>query len=284
MTCSRMWWSWRGPAGWQAGPCGHRLDAHCGQRLAGSHRHRANVAQCASADWREIRRWQKQCDAEDPNEGAGNEVSREALARWEQQGEEIPARLERLQKSGLKKISRTDPDSRFLRQRDGFTLGYTGTLAVSEDHLIVGQCVTQETNDNGLLLPMLDQVEQRCGSKVQRVSADSGFFSVENLQTLEERQIDGYVPDSNLARYLNRGGPLRTRTNDPAHRRMRRKLRDPAGRATYTKRKAIIEPVYGVLKEQRGMRRFRKRGLAQVAVEWALATTAYNLTRMWRTS
>ena len=87
---------------------------------------------------REIRRWQKQCDAEDPNEGAGNEVSREALARWEQQGEEIPARLERLQKSGLKKISRTDPDSRFLRQRDGFTLGYTGTLAVSEDHLIVG--------------------------------------------------------------------------------------------------------------------------------------------------
>ena len=149
---------------------------------------------------REIRRWQKQCDAEDPNEGAGNEVSREALARWEQQGEEIPARLERLQKSGLKKISRTDPDSRFLRQRDGFTLGYTGTLAVSEDHLIVGQCVTQETNDNGLLLPMLDQVEQRCGSKVQRVSADSGFFSVENLQTLEERQIDGYVRTRSEAR------------------------------------------------------------------------------------
>ena len=97
-------------------------------------------------------------------------------------------------------------------------------------------------------------------------------------------ELERLTPDSNLARYLNRGGPLRTRTNDPAHRRMRRKLRDPAGRATYTKRKAIIEPVYGVLKEQRGMRRFRKRGLAQVAVEWALATTAYNLTRMWRTS
>ena len=189
-----------------------------------------------------------------------------------------------MQKSGLKKISRTDPDSRFLRQRDGFTLGYTGTLAVSEDHLIVGQCVTQETNDNGLLLPLVDQVEQRCGAKVQRVSADSGFFSLDNLKALEERKIDGYVPDSNLARYLNRGGPLRTRASDPVHRRMRRKLRDPAGRATYSKRKAIIEPVYGVLKEQRGMRRFRKRGLAQVAVEWALAATAYNLTRLWRTS
>ena len=173
---------------------------------------------------RDIRRWQQQCDADDPNEGAGNEVGGEVLDRLEQQLAEIPARLERLQKSGLQKISRSDPDSRFLRERGGFTLGYTATLAVSEDHLIVGQCVRQETNDNGLLLPMLDLVEQQCGEKVQQASADSGFFSVDNLQALEERNIDGYVPDSNLARWLNRGGTLRTRASDPAHRRMRGKL------------------------------------------------------------
>jgi transposase len=231
---------------------------------------------------RDIRRWQKQCDAEDPNEGAGNEVGREVIARLEQQREEIPARLERLQKAGLQKLSRTDPDSRFLRERGGFTLGYTGTLAVSEDHLIVGQCVTQETNDNDLLLPLVDMVEQTCGEKLQSASADSGFFSVDNLRALEERHIDGYVPDSNLARCLNRGGPLRTRASDPVHRRMRRKLRDPAGRAIYAKRKTIVEPVNGVLKEQRGMRRFRRRGLGKVRVEWALTSTAYNLTRMWR--
>lgn len=50
----------------------------------------------------------------------------------------------------------------------------------------------------------------------------------------------------------------------------------------YAKRKAIVEPVNGVLKEQRGMRRFRQRGLAKVRGEWALSNTAYNLTRMWR--
>jgi transposase len=231
---------------------------------------------------REIRRWQKQCDAEDPNEGAGNEVGREVIAQLQQQEQEIPARLERLRKSGLKKLSRTDPDSRFLRERGGFTLGYTGTLAVSEDHLIVGQCVTQQTNDNDLLLPLVDLVEQNCGERPGCASADSGFFSVENLRALEERNIDGYVPDSNLARCLNRGGPLRTRASDPAHRRMRRKLRDPAGRAMYARRKAIVEPVNGVLKEQRGMRRFRQRGLTNVRGEWALTSTAYNLTRMWR--
>ena len=231
---------------------------------------------------RDIRRWQKQCDGEDPNEGAGHEVGREVIAQLEQQEEEIPVRLERLRKSGLSKLSRSDPDSRFLRERGGFTLGYTGTLAVSEDYLIVGQCVTQQTNDNDLLLPMVDLVEQTCGEPPQGVSADSGFFSVDNLRALEEREIDGYVPDSNLARWLNRGGRLRTRASDPAHRRMRRKLRDPAGRAMYAQRKAIVEPVNGVLKEQRGMRRFRQRGLAKVRGEWALSNTAYNLTRLWR--
>ena len=193
-------------------------------------------------------------------------------------------RLERLQKSGLKKISQSDPDSRFLRERGGFVLGYTGTLAVSGDHLIVAQRVTQETNDNEALLPMVDLVEQQCGERPQQVSADSGFFSHANLEAMEERNIDGYVPDNNLARVLNRGGRLCHRAIHPAHQRMRRKLRDPAGRALYARRKAIVEPVNGVLKEQRGMRRFRMKGLQKVAVEWTLASIAYNLTRLWRSN
>jgi hypothetical protein len=72
---------------------------------------------------REIRRWQKQCDEEDPNEGAGVEVGSEVLAQLERQLGEIPARLERLHKSGLKKLSQSDADSRFLRTRGGFVLG-----------------------------------------------------------------------------------------------------------------------------------------------------------------
>jgi transposase len=231
---------------------------------------------------REIRRWQQQCDVDDPNEGAGMEVNQEVLAQLERRLTEVPARLERLQKSGLKKLSRSDADSRFLRQRGGFVLGYTATLAVSEDHLIVAQSVSQETNDTEALLPMIEAVEQHCRERPRRVSADSGFFSNENVQQLEQRNIDGYVPDANLARVLNRGGRLKGRAVRAAHRRMRRKLRDPVGRARYARRKAIVEPVNGVLKEQRGMRRFRMRGLAKVSIEWTLATTAYNLTRLWR--
>jgi len=50
----------------------------------------------------------------------------------------------------------------------------------------------------------------------------------------------------------------------------------------YQRRQAVVEPVFGILKEQRGMRKFRRRGLAAVTTEWMLAAIAYNLTRMAR--
>ena len=92
---------------------------------------------------RGIRRWQRQCEEQDPNEGAGMEVGREALERLGQRLAGIPARMERLKKAGVGKLSRSDADSRFLRERKGFVLGYTATVAVSEDHLIVAQQVVR---------------------------------------------------------------------------------------------------------------------------------------------
>ena len=234
---------------------------------------------------KQIRRWQRQCEAEDPNEGAGTEVGREALEKLEQKLGELPARLQRLKKSGLQKLSRTDEDSRFLRQRQGYVLGYTGTMAVSEDHLIVAQQVSQAGSDHELLVPMVDRVEQECGERPQQVSADSGFFSQENLRAMEERGIDAYVPDPHLAHELNRGRRVRSHgaARDPGQRRMREKLRSAAGRASYARRKQIVEPRIGTLKEQHGMRRFRLRGLAKTAVEFTLGNTALNLIRIWHT-
>jgi IS5 family transposase len=229
-----------------------------------------------------IRRWQQQCESEDPNEGAGTVVAAEALQELQRRLGEIPLRLERLKKSGVKRLSRTDQDSRFLRDRRGFTLGYTATVAVSEDHVIVAQQVGQASTDNGLLVPLVEQVGSPGGKRPGQVSADSGFFSNENLQAMEDRGIDAYVPDYNMARVLNRGGRLKQRACHPAHQRMRRKLRSAEGRRRYQKRKELAEPIFGVLKEQRGMRRFRMRGLAKVAIEFTLAATALNLTRIWR--
>jgi len=231
-----------------------------------------------------IRRWQRQCAAEDPNEGAGMKLAPESLQKLGQRLAEIPGRIEQLKKAGVKKLSRTDADSRFLRERKGFTLGYTATVAVSEDHFIVARQIGQASSDNDLLVPMLDALEQECGERPGRVLADSGFFSQENLDEMERRNIDAYLPDAHLGHELNRGVRVHGNASarHPAQRRMRRKLRSPTGRATYGKRKTIVEPMLGVLKEQRGMRRFRLRGLSKVALEFTLAATALNLTRLWR--
>lgn len=228
---------------------------------------------------RQVRRWQKACEADDQETG-GLQL---AVAQAEERLAEMPRRLEKLRKSGLKKLSRTDEDARFLRERGGFVLGYTGEIAVSDDHLIVAQRVTQQTHDVHSLLPMVEAVEQQCHGSPQQVLADSGFFSLANVTELERRGMEAWVPDSNLARELNIGQrcPAHNRPRHAVQKRMRQKLRSPAGRAQYARRKAVVEPVFGVLKQQRGMRQFRTRGLQKVAVEFTLAALAYNLTRLY---
>jgi IS5 family transposase len=230
---------------------------------------------------RQVRRWQKACDGDD-GEAGGQAV---AIAAAEQELAGLPRRLQQLRKSGLKKRSRTDEDARFLRQRGGYVLGYTAEIAVSDDHVIVAQQVTQNASDNDSLQPLVEQVEQRCGAPVGTVLADSGFFSGANVKVLEERGIEVYVPDPTLAHELNTGQRAKslgcTRIRNPRLRRLRQKLRSPAGRATYARRKAIVEPVFGVLKQQRGMRQFRARTLAKVGIEFTLAALAYNLTRIY---
>lgn len=224
---------------------------------------------------RKVERWQRELD-DDPDREPGTRVGQEQIERVRQQ-------LQQLRDSGESKVSTTDPQARFLRERGRFVLGYTAEIAVSEDHFIVAQRVTQNKNDNRALLPMVDEVERQCGLRPQRVLADSGFFCNENLRDLEDRGIEAYIPDNNLARELNTGqvakGIGRMAVSDPSLRRMRKRLRSVKGRAWYNKRKTLVEPVFGILKEQRGMRQFQRRGLPAVAVEWTLAAIAHNLIR-----
>jgi transposase len=228
---------------------------------------------------RELRRrvelWQRRLD-DDPDREPGMRVGGSEIEKLREQ-------LRQLKESGEKKLSTTDPEARFVRERGGFVLGYTAEIAVSEDHFIVAQRVTQNKTDNDSLVPIVEQVERECRERPERVLADCGFFSNRNLREMEERGIEAYVPDPNMARELNKGvtakGVGRMTVSDPHLKRGRRRLRTARGRAWYKKRKALVEPVFGTLKQQRGMRQFERRGRAAVAVEWTLAAIAYNLTR-----
>ena len=56
----------------------------------------------------------------------------------------------------------------------------------------------------------------------------------------------------------------------------------PEATATAAQRKCLIEPVFGILKEQMGAQRFLLRGLENVRAEWTLLATAFNLRTLWR--
>jgi hypothetical protein len=98
-----------------------------------------------------------------------------------------------------------------LRSRRGFELGYTGEIAMSEDHLIVAQRLSQQPTNNASLAPMVEKVKLECGFPPGQLLADSGYFSLENLQWLEQEKIDAYLPDSNMAREMNLGKKCRGR-------------------------------------------------------------------------
>jgi hypothetical protein len=107
------------------------------------------------------------------------------------------------------------------------------------------------------------------------------------IVALEQRGIEVLVPDSWAARELSgRIAPVtmnaRQQHRHPGLQQLRERMRDPAVRARYARRKALVEPVFGILKQQRNLRQFRCRGLQAVSTEWTLATTAFNLTRLFR--
>ena len=227
---------------------------------------------------RKIRRWQQRCELENSGEVAPPQPPKQWLERLD----EIPKQLQELKKSGQKRVSRTDPESRYLRRRGGFCLGYTGEIAMSDDHLIVAQRVHQQATDNGSLTAMVEQVERECGRLPKAVLADCGYYRAEEIEAVEAMAVETFVPDQALAgKQPKPEMNARQRKRNPGLAERRERLSEPPGRAAMARRKALVELGFGVLKQQRGMRRFRCRGLAAVSAEWTLATTAFNLTRMW---
>ncbi len=112
---------------------------------------------------------------------------------------------------------------------------------------------------------------------------------MDRISEVQAQGTEVCVPDRLMATELTGGDPApdmndRQRRRTPGLQELRERMRDPVIRRCYARRKALVEPVFRVLKQQRGMRQFRRRGLAAVGTEWALATTAYNLTRLFHRS
>jgi len=187
----------------------------------------------------------------------------------------------------------TDPDSRIMK--DGatkeFVQAYNAQAAVdSEAQVIVAAEVTQEANDKQQLVPMLEQVKIVTGSQPQQVTADSGYFSEAQVTDRRLEGIDLWVaPDRQKHGEqvpVATGPPVESPpalspTLSPAQ-AMRHKLQTLPGQAIYKMRKAVVEPVFGQIKEQRGFRKFLLRGLLNVQAEWKLICATHNPLKLYR--
>jgi transposase len=181
----------------------------------------------------------------------------------------------------------TDPESRIMpdgANKGSFLQGYNAQAAVdSTAQVIVAAEITQQANDSRQLLPMLELVEANMGRKPDAVSADAGYWSEANATDASVAGIDLHIATGRI----KHGETVATESGPPPEsatprQRMQHKLRTEAGRTIYKMRKAIVEPVFGQIKEQRGFRRFSLRGLHNVQAEWKLVCATANLLKLFR--
>jgi transposase len=180
----------------------------------------------------------------------------------------------------------TDPESRIMK--DGATKSfeqcYNAEAAVDAgSQVIVAADVTQEANDKKQVVPMVEQVKSNACGAPGKLSADSGYFSKENVEYLNSEGVDAYIA-TGRQKHGRRPPPPRGPIPKSAtvKDRMARKLRTKKGRETYSKRKSSVEPVFGQIKDARGFRRFLLRGLDAVRAEWRLICLTHNLLKLFR--
>ena len=178
----------------------------------------------------------------------------------------------------------TDPESRIMKGPDGFVQAYSVQVAVDDLQLIVGQAVTQETNDQKQLMPMVTTIAQQSGDTPTQVLADAGYCSDESLRAIADTEIDAYI-STRKQKHGERPGPC---PRGPVPKtativdRMARKLLTETGAAAYAARKGIVEPVIGQIKHARGFRQFLLRGFDKVQGEWSLVCTTHNILKLYR--
>lgn len=183
----------------------------------------------------------------------------------------------------------SDPESRLMKSgaTKSFDYSYNAQIAVDEEHqIIVATDVSQAANDLNELKPMVEQARENLGeeSKLERVSADTGYFTEDNVDYLEELKIDAYIATKREKHQEPRLPAPRGRIPKELTKkqRMARKLRTKSGRKVYSRRKVIVEPVFGQIKECMGFRTFSMRGHEKVRAEWHLVSAVHNLLKLIR--
>ena len=218
------------------------------------------------------------------------EAAKREIEAREKEGKQYDPKLKKLTGIPDPKAQKnfTDPESRIMPSstyKGSFLQGYNCQAAVDgKSQIIVAADITQETNDKKQAAPMLAQVIENTGAAPKNVLMDSGYFSEENMGKLDNPGMEVFMPPDRKEH--GKKTPAAPRGRIPGGLsvadRMRRKLQTKIGHAVYAKRKEIVEPVFGQIKQARGFRQFLLRGVEKVKGEWTLICTTHNILKLWK--
>jgi transposase len=189
----------------------------------------------------------------------------------------------------------TDPESRIMKAGNGphFEQAYNAQAAVDEHLLIVGAQVCAAPNDKEQLAPTVAAISPVVAGEVKNILVDSGFYSEAGVRAVEQtaggeptgRTVYAAVAKGThhqtVADLLPPPEPAAPAPTATAKTRMAHRLQTAAGKSLYKLRKQTVEPVFGIIKEVMGFRRFHLRGKAKVGLEWTLVCVSYNLKRLF---
>jgi hypothetical protein len=219
---------------------------------------------------------------------AANTKMAAAKAKWEKERaekalEESQARLEEAraatEEAPLKteaKANTTDPESRAMKTAGGWVQGYNCQAAVNENQLVLAAVATQDRNDAQQLIPMIEATEAMATSAgveepMGTVVADAGYWSEDNATPPGPDRLIATTKDWKQRKAAREPGTTQGPPPDDASalETMEHRLRTADGSATYALRSCTVEPVFGQAKDNRGIRRFMRGGLAPARSEWS---------------
>ncbi len=182
----------------------------------------------------------------------------------------------------------TDPDSRIMKvsSTNSFEQCYNGQAIVDDSsQVIVAAGLSQHANDVEEVEPILDILEENLGGIPHHtaITTDAGYFSETNLMLFEDALLDPFMATQKIKHgevFPQARGRI-PQDMTPKD-RMRRKLCTKKGQEIYSKRKSTVEPVFGQIKQARGLRQFLLRGYENVSAEWQMWCLSHNLLKMYR--
>jgi hypothetical protein len=170
-----------------------------------------------------------------------------------------------------------------MKRGNEYLQGYDCQAVVdSESQVIVAQGLTNQAPDPEHLIPMMLLVAMENGRLPGVLTADNGYYTDANAAWCAEWGIDAYIATGRLPH--GAWVPQTGRRESATKGAMREKVSSESGRRIYSRRKVIAEPVFGQIKEARGLRRCHLRGQSKVRGEWSLICTTHNLLKLYRKS